>query len=285
MTYVPRSLDDDLLLFLTSAHPETDIESSCHVDIARKRNAGLLLARLCGWRTIMYLDDDIRDLTAGAVSRAAALTTGFQATGFGINYYPDNSVVCHAYRLAGGRQDTFPGGSALVVNVAQCDTLFPPVYDEDWLFLLDALQRRSVAIAGTLSQLEYQPFADSRRAASEEFGDVIAEGLYRLIHEGADVADGTYSYWRSAPEQRFRLIDHIASRLLLQDGDASVIGPALMSLAAARKQLTAISPFACVSFILAWRTDIDTWQHRLLGLPLVGDLTGAVEFLEFPALG
>jgi len=107
VTYVPRSIDDDLLSFLTSAHPENDIEPSCHVDIARKRNAGLLLARLCGWRTIMYLDDDIRDLTASAVSRAAALTTCFQAAGFGISYYPDNSVVCHAHRLAGGQQDTF----------------------------------------------------------------------------------------------------------------------------------------------------------------------------------
>jgi hypothetical protein len=72
--YVPRSIDDGLLSFLTSAHPETDIEPSCHVDIARKRDAGLLLAPLCGWRTIMYLDDGIRDLTASAVSRAAALT-------------------------------------------------------------------------------------------------------------------------------------------------------------------------------------------------------------------
>ena len=68
VTYVPRSIDDDLLSFLTSAHPENDIEPSCHVDIARKRNIGLLLARLCGWRTVMFLDDDIRDLTASAVS-------------------------------------------------------------------------------------------------------------------------------------------------------------------------------------------------------------------------
>lgn len=282
VTYVPRSIDDDLLSFLTSAHPENDIEPSCHVDIARKRNAGLLLARLCGWRTIMYLDDDIRDLTASAVSRAAALTTCFQAAGFGISYYPDNSVVCHAHRLAGGQQDTFPGGSALVVDVTQCDTLFPPVYNEDWLFLFDAVQRRSVAVAGMLSQLEYRPFAHSRRAASEEFGDLIAEGLYRLIHQGADVSDATYSYWQSALERRSRLIDDVAARLL-QDEDAPLIGSALMSLAAARKRLTAISALACVSFIRAWRADLDAWRDRLAHLPVVGDLTGAAKFLDLPA--
>lgn len=283
VTYVPQSIDDDLLSFLTSAHPETDIEPSCHVDIARKRNAGLLLARLCGWRTIMYLDDDIRDLTASAVSRAAALTACFQAAGFGINYYPDNSVVCHAHRLAGGQQDTFPGGSALIIDVAQSDTLFPPVYNEDWLFLFDAVRSRSVAVAGMLSQLEYQPFAHSRRAASEEFGDVIAEGLYRLIHEGADVTDATYSYWQSALERRSRLIDHVAARLL-QDEDAPVIGCALMSLAAARKRLAAISALACVSFIRAWRADVDAWRDKLADLPVVGELTAAAKFLDLPTL-
>ena len=282
VTYLPRSIDDDLLSFLTSAHPETDIEPSCHVDIARKRNAGLLLARLCGWRTIMYLDDDIRDLTASAVSGAAALTRCFQAVGFGINYYPDNSVVCHAHRLAGSPQDTFPGGSALVVDVTQSDTLFPPLYNEDWLFLFDAVQRRSVAVAGMLSQLEYQPFAQSRRAASEEFGDVIAEGLYRLIHEGADVTDATYSYWQSALERRSRLIDDVAARLLRGE-DAPLIGSALMSLAAARKRLTAMSALACVSFIRAWRADLDAWRGKLAHLPVVGDLTGAAKFLDLPA--
>jgi len=175
-----------------------------------------------------------------------------------------------------------PGGSALVVDVTQCDTLFPPVYNEDWLFLFDAVQRRSVAVAGMLSQLEYRPFAHSRRAASEEFGDLIAEGLYRLIHQGADVSDATYSYWQSALERRSRLIDDVAARLL-QDEDAPLIGSALMSLAAARKRLTAISALACVSFIRAWRADLDAWRDRLAHLPVVGDLTGAAKFLDLPA--
>ena len=283
VTYVPRSIDDDLLRLLTSVHPENDIEPSCHVDIARKRNVGLLLARLCGWRTIMYLDDDIRDLTVTGVARAAALTTRFQAVGFGIGGYPDNSVVCHAHRLAGGNQDIFPGGSALLVDVTRCDALFPPIYNEDWLFLSDALRRHSVAVAGTLSQLEYQPFAHSRRAASEEFGDVIAEGLYQLIHEGADVTDATHAYWRGALERRLQLIDDIAARLLGRDADAPLTGYALMSLAAARKRLTAISPLACVSFIHAWRTDLDAWRHRLPSLPVIGDLTDAAKFLGLPA--
>src|SRR5271156_1177313 len=101
------------------------------------------------------------------------MPTHSQAVGFRIARYPDNSVICHAHRLAGGSQDVFPGGSALLIDVTRSDTLFPPIYNEDWLFLFDAALARSVAVAGTLSQLEYQPFSQSKRAASEEFGDLI----------------------------------------------------------------------------------------------------------------
>jgi hypothetical protein len=284
VTYVPRSVEDKLPSRLTFRHPQKDIARSCHIDIARKRNVGMLLARLCGWRTIMYLDDDIRDLTASAVSYAAGLTTSFQAAGFEISHFPDNSVVCHAHRLTGGKQDIFPGGSALVIDVAHCDSLFPPVYNEDWLFLFDAVKNRSVAVAGALTQVEYRPFANSRRAASEEFGDVIAEGLYRLIHEGVDLTGATYGYWGEVLERRFHLIEDIAARLLLMDKGEPVTGYALMSLAAARKRLAMISALDCISFVRAWRTDLDAWRQKLFDHPVVGDLAGAAKFLDLPAL-
>jgi hypothetical protein len=283
VTYVSPDQDSPLPL-LTAEHPENEIVSSCHVDIARKRNVGLLLARLCAWDTIMFLDDDIRDLTPGVISRAAALTAQCQAASFKIAYYPDNSVVCHAHRLAGGAQDVFPGGSALLVDATQADALFPPIYNEDWLFLFEAAQRRSVAAAGMLSQVRYQPFARPRRAASEEFGDVIAEGLYRLLHEGGDVTDATRGYWRAALQRRSRLIDHIADRLLLQHKDASMTGYALMSLAAARKRLAGITDLACLSFVRAWQADLEIWRKKLTDLPALADLGGAAEYLDLPAL-
>lgn len=284
VTHVTPSVEDEHLDFLTSEHPENDIEPSCHADIARKRNVGLLLARLSGWRAVMFLDDDIRGMTAAAITEAASLTARFQAAGFCVDPYPDNSVVCHAHRLAGGAQDVFPGGSALVIDVASAVTLFPPIYNEDWLFLFDAAQRRSVAVAGTLSQLEYQPFAHPRRAASEEFGDVIAEGLYRLLHEGGSVTDATHAYWRSTLQRRFALIDHIAERLLLGQPAAPGTECALMSLAAARKRLASITELACVSFVRAWRADVAAWQDKLAHLAAVGDLTTAAKHLDLPAL-
>jgi hypothetical protein len=285
VTYVSPSAAENLLPLLTSQHPQIDIATSCHVDIARKRNVGLLLARLCGWSTIMFLDDDIRDLTVSAVSAAAALAARFQAVGFKISHYPDNSVVCHAHRLAGGTQDVFPGGSALVVNVFGNDTMFPTIYNEDWLFLFDAVEWHSIALAGTLSQLEYDPFARPQRAASEEFGDVIAEGLYWLLHEGGTVLDASLAFWRSMLERRSRLIDHIASELPLRRKDGPVTDYALKSLGAARGRLAGITEQACASFVGAWRTDVDVWRKQLTDLPVLADLAGAAKYLDLPTLG
>jgi len=279
VTYVPRSFDDILPLRLTFRHPQRENARSCHIDIARKRNVGILLARLCGWRTIMYLDDDIRGVTANAVSGATSLAADSPVAGFRAVDFPDNSVVCHAHRLTGGQQDVFPGGSALVVDVDRYCSLFPPVYNEDWFFLFDAVQNGSVAVAGSLEQVEYQPFANPDRAATEEFGDVIAEGLYRLIHEGADLTDATIDYWKAVLQWRGRLIEDIAARPQLDEADPVTGGCALMSLAAARQRLVTISALDCVSFIRAWRVDRDAWREKLLGQPEVGGLADAAKFL------
>lgn len=281
VTHVPPAAGGNHLAFLAAGHPEHDTEPSCHADIARKRNIGLLLARLCGWRTVMFLDDDITGMTASGIAAACALTTHCQAAGFRIGHYPDNSVVCHAHRLAGGHQEVFPGGSALLIDVDRNDTLFPPIYNEDWLFLFDAVQSRSVTMAGTLAQREYSPFAQPRRAATEEFGDVIAEGLYRLLHEGGSIVDANRAYWRRTLARRFELIDDIADRLFGREPTTNN-GAALMSLTAARKRLAGITELACLSFVQAWRTDVDLWRAALDGLPVMADLAGAAKYLDLP---
>lgn len=287
VTHVPPATQPELLGFATSGHADSGAEPAGHVDIARKRNVGLLLARLSGWQTVMFLDDDVTGMTASEVSAAAALTAHYRAAGFRVTDYPDNSVVCHAHRLAGGAQDVFPGGSALLVDTTRPDAMFPAIYNEDWLFLFNAAQRRSVACAGTLSQRKYAPFADRDRAAREEFGDVIAEGLYRLLHEGGSVADATARFWRDEIERRRLLIDDIASRLILHDGrddTATVIGDALMSLTVACKRLADISEVACLSFIWAWRKDVDAWRTRLADLPVLGDMASAAKYLDLSYL-
>ncbi len=60
-----------------------------------------------------------------------------QAVGLHVCGFHDHSVVCHAYRDAGGRQQSFIGGGALVVQVDRTRSFFPEVYNDDWFYLLD----------------------------------------------------------------------------------------------------------------------------------------------------
>ena len=154
-------------------------------DLSVKRNTGLLLARMLGWERIFFMDDDIRSITADTVLSAVSLLgadgQGYRTAGMSVEKYPDNSVVCHARREVGEFQDVFVSGAALAVDCRVPFDFFPDLYNEDWLFFYRNAAEERLATPGSLvEQLQYDPFADPQRAASQEFGDVIAEGLYAL---------------------------------------------------------------------------------------------------------
>jgi hypothetical protein len=90
-------------------HPRTDT--------SEKRNLGLAMASAAGWNRIVFLDDDIRVPVAGDLRDAVGLLDRFATVGLAEGGFPDNSVVCHAYRDSGGAQEAFIGGGALAVGV------------------------------------------------------------------------------------------------------------------------------------------------------------------------
>ena len=49
-----------------------------------------------------------------------------------------------------------------------------------------------------------------QRAAWQEFGDVIAEGLYTLLHLGLEVQQATHDYWAYFLEARRNFLEAIA---------------------------------------------------------------------------
>ena len=84
-----------------------------------KRNVGLALAKMLGWRRIFFLDDDIRDIAYPDLQRTVDMLGSFSAAGMWVTDFPDNSIVCHANRMTGGSQDVFVSGAALAVD---CDS-------------------------------------------------------------------------------------------------------------------------------------------------------------------
>jgi hypothetical protein len=263
-------------------------------DLALKRSTGLALGRMLGWRTVLFLDDDIRGL--GVVDVADAVRTlsyrGPTVVSWRTSDFPDNSAVCHAGRLAGTDQGVFVGSGALAVRLDAYAPLFPPVYNEDWCFLFDALERREVAWAGDVRQLPYDPFDPVvNRGGNEEFGDLLGEGLFHLLHHGLGLGPAVReSYWSGVVAARREFILRTKDGLLEQlrvgvisPQERRRLGAAMVCIDQALRKHGLNLPRQLVSFVRAWRADQEVWKGWFDQLPDVGaDMTAAARLLGWP---
>lgn len=233
-------------------------------DLSIKRNLALLLSHKLRWSRIVFLDDDIRVPDAFDLSKAAGLLDAHAAVGLGMAGFPDNSVVCHAFRAGGGKQETFIGGGAMAVAVKQNQSFFPNIYNDDWFFVLDPGKRlQQVATVGQVLQYPYDPY-QVRRARSEEFGDVLAEGIFWLLDQGKPASEGDLGHWRVFLKHRKQFIQQVRSMVASKTG----ICPAERmrmeeALTAALGRLACITPRLCVAFMKALATDQEQWQRHI----------------------
>jgi hypothetical protein len=260
-------------------------------DLSAKRNLGLLVARLHGWNKITFVDDDVTLSQTDNVARLAGQLDEHQVAGMVVRRHPDNSVVCHARRLAGLAQDVFVTGAVLGVH---CNSLplsfFPDIYNEDWFFFAKEAAARKLPRVGNARQAEYDPFASPDRARREEFGDLLAEGLYALFGEenpsvpfGEQLDGATMAYWSRFIEARREVLAETMSQLhgfLERDADNGHVSSALESLSAAESQLGTITANLCVDFLEAWRDDLDKWQKFSTGVNNVGGTREAMDSLQ-----
>jgi hypothetical protein len=243
-------------------------------DTSAKRNLGLVLSRLAGWQSVLFLDDDIAVPDPADIGRAAALLTDHYGVGLHVGGYPDNSVVCHAHRETGGWQETFIGGGALVVPPQEITSFFPEIYNEDWFFLLGDAGLRPVAQEGQAVQRPYDPFANPERARQEEFGDDLAEGIFALLDDGKQLGDATPRYWRQFLAHRLDLINDIIDRTRKADLTDPRRDQIIVALKAARGRLHFIEPAQCTGYLAAWQADGDKWRAYLDGLSATGLAAG-----------
>jgi hypothetical protein len=258
-------------------------------DLSTKRNVGLALARLLAWRRIFFMDDDIRDLDATALRATVSLVSDespaqrYYTAGMSSIDFPDNSVVCHARREIGKSQGVFVSGSALAVNCTGSFGFFPDIYNEDWLFFYrDAAEGRLGTSGHTATQLRYDPFADPRHAEDQEFGDVIAEGLYALLEEGLGAEHATVASWTQFLADRRQMLDEIISRSL--DAPDSIREKMLYAVERARKTLNQIEPEMCADYVDCWRRDLVPWETRLNRISKVQSIPDALDWLGLDAV-
>jgi len=245
-------------------------------DTGAKRNLGIRLALLAGWKQVLFLDDDVAAPNAAALASARRLLArrgGPGAVGWAFDDFPDNSVVCHAHRQAGGAQGTFVGAGGLVLRVDERLPHFPGVYNEDWLFFADLMVRRhrGLAFGGTLRQEVFDPFADPDHARRQEFGDILGEGLFALLHKRKPLSAASSSgYWADYLNVRRRFLSDIEGGLLSRpirtapdgvrrDRALECLTEARHTLNEHRRQWELDLP----AYVKAWRQDAALWGRTL----------------------
>jgi hypothetical protein len=262
---VPTGYHHKLLKFDTSRIADLDLPKACATrdsDLSAKRNIGLLLARMLRWERVFFMDDDIRDVDSSDLHRTVAMLGSYNTVGMRVSSFPDNSVVCHAHRETGAFQDVSVSGSALAVACAAPIGFFPDIYNEDWLFFYQDIEARQLGSSGlNATQLRYDPFKDPRRAAGQEFGDVLAEGLYALLHQGAGAAQATQDYWVEFLDARRIFLEAIIDRSAKLQGQLKQ--KIFNSVSAAQKSLTEIQPELCERYVMLWLKDRHRWLQRL----------------------
>jgi hypothetical protein len=256
-------------------------ESGYLTDLSMKRNIGLALARMLGWQRIFFLDDDIRDIAYPDLQRTVDMLGSFSAAGMWVTEFPDNSIVCHANRMTDGPQDVFVSGAALAVNCDSDIGFFPNIYNEDWLFFFDGASKGQLGNSHLkATQLAYYPFAKAERAAWQEFGDVLAEGLYTLLHLGMAVEQATSIYWEFFLEARRNFLELTLSHVAAAPPDMQ--GEIIASLHAALKCLSGITPDLCARYIEAWRQDLAGWKRRWAKVGVMPSVEAALAELRLP---
>ena len=234
-------------------------------DISAKRNVALVLSRMLGWSRVLFLDDDITELNPDDVRRASGLLDTYNAVGLHVGGFPDHSVVCHAYRQAGGRQQSFIGGGALAVHLERSSSFFPDIYNDDWFFLLNGDKGiQPVGVTGAVRQWPYDPFRNPDRARAEEFGDVLAEGIYWLLDQGRSVTDADQAHWAKFLAKRKRFIGRVL-KMVEQDGALESADRArrIAALKGSLGRLALITPEFCENYLRAWTADRQRWQRHL----------------------
>ena len=282
---LPNGYSHRLLKFATSQLVHIGFPrryASRRSDLSVKRNIGLILARMLGWECIFFMDDDIRDVDSADLRRTLSMLGPYNTVGMRVTNFPDNSVVCHAHRETGEFQDVSVSGSALAVDCTAPIDFFPDIYNEDWFFFYrDAIARKLGCSGQHATQLRYDPFANPRRAASEEFGDILAEGLYALLHQGAGALQATQSYWLQFLDARRTFLDAIIKRSEVVEGPLRK--KIVAAVKAAQYVAAQIRPDMCERYVTNWLLDRQRWQQDLKDVPRKSSVAEALDFLGFAA--
>jgi len=224
-------------------------------DLPAKRSYALWHASQNRLTRIVLVDDDIRGLTNDSLSHGGDALCNWPVVGYLIRHFPDTSFVGHLELSLGEPYYPFLSGSCLFLHIGKPLGFFPPIYNEDWIFMAPAIADRRVSAIGSIDQAPYDPFSDSMLAVFQQPGEIIADGLYDLLVTGQYQFRFDASHWSTLLQERASWYSSLRARITDPTHERG--------LHEASNLLAGMSATDCVTYLLDLDADRLKWNRRL----------------------
>lgn len=156
----------------------TELATACGVpaewDLPAKRTVALQHARDNGFAVGLLIDDDIKFTGSEDLDRFRSMENAL--AGRPPRSSPDLSVLEEMFSVE-AVPHAFPNGNYLFFDPTVPMGFFPKMYNDDWLFIWSSRDcRPTVLPSGSLTH-GARSFDPEERAAHQEFGETLIEGL------------------------------------------------------------------------------------------------------------
>lgn len=141
------------------------------------RNYALILCKACGYKRVLFVDDDIVVKNAESIETIIKRLERADFVGARVRGMPDDSMIGHLMRMCGGETCEFLSGGFLGFNLEAVTEYFLNHYNEDRIWLYLHAPSCKLATYGEVEQIRYNPLEDGAvKALRQEFGEILAEG-------------------------------------------------------------------------------------------------------------
>lgn len=224
-------------------------------DLPAKRNYALWYARKHKMTRIFIVDDDIQGLSVDSIGAGANALSQSSIAGYFVENFPDTSAIGHVEIKCGLQIQPFLSGSCLFIRSDEVTDYFPPIYNEDWLFMVSQLARKRVSYLGAIRQKEYDPFASLDVVRFQEPGEIVADGVFSILASNCFEKRFEKEIWRELLTLR---------RIWLKELSTRCGSTRLREVVnAARERFNEIAELDCVRFMDDWEADRQLWNRTL----------------------
>ena len=183
-------------------------------DLPAKRNFALIHSVQNGFKNILLIDDDVEGITKNIICKGIAALELYNISGCIVKYFPDTSVIGHIEQKYGEPYHPFLSGNFLFIKSDKIESYFPLIYNEDWLFMIPSINKKKISAVDIIYQKKYNPFENISKIKMQEFGEVIAEGLFELIDRSKYDDRYNENYWNEYLEYRKSYVKELLNKAI-----------------------------------------------------------------------